>query len=224
MRTNYNPSVNIVRDAQRKVNYITTDNARRSAFQIVNDIKKGLRSFLLIGSYGTGKSSFLWAFQQSLMRQADHFSLNYSKKGSVRVINFVGSFVSLKTALQEHFHCEGVTEKELFSEIYNSYRDIQAEQPLLLICVDEFGKYLEYACKHDPEEELYFIQQLLEFINDPERNIVLLSTVHQNIDAYGFSLSNSQKQEWTKIKGRFRELTFNEPVEQLLFLAASHLA
>jgi hypothetical protein len=224
MRTNYNPSVNIVRDAERKVNYITTDNGRRSAFQIINDIKKGLRSFLLIGSYGTGKSSFLWAFQQSLLRQASHFALNYSKKGSVKAINLVGSFISLKTALQEYFNCEGVTEKELFSEIYNHYRDIQGEQPLLLICVDEFGKYLEYACKHEPESELYFIQQLLEFINNPERNIVLLSTVHQNIDAYGFSLSNSQKQEWTKIKGRFRELTFNEPVEQLLFLAASHLS
>lgn len=224
MRTNFNPSVNIVRDAMRKVNYIATDNARRSAFQIINDIKKGLRSFLLIGSYGTGKSSFLWSFQQSLLREANHFALNYSKKGSVKVINLVGSFVSLKTALQEYFDKDGASDKALFSEIYNEYRDIQGEHPLLLICVDEFGKYLEYASKHQPEEELYFIQQLLEFINDPERNIVLLATVHQNIDAYGFSLSNTQKQEWTKIKGRFRELTFNEPVEQLLRLAAIHLS
>ena len=33
----------------------------------------------------------------------------------------------------------------------------------------------------------------------------------------------SQKQEWTKVKGRFKEITFNEPVEQLLFLASEHL-
>lgn len=223
MRTNYNPSVNIVRDAQRKVNYIATDNARRSAFQIINDLKKGLRSFMLIGSYGTGKSSFLWAFQQSLLRTANHFAVNYAKKDSVRVINLVGSYTSLRTALQEYFDLDGATDKALFSELYNQYHDIKGEQPLLLVCVDEFGKFLEYAAKNQPEEELYFIQQLLEFINDPERQIVLLSTVHQNIDAYGFSLSNTQKQEWTKIKGRFRELTFNEPVEQLLLLAAAHL-
>jgi len=223
MRTNYNPSVNIVRDAQRKVNYIATDNARRSAFQIVNDVKKGLRSFLLIGSYGTGKSSFLWAFQQSLLKSENHFALNYASKESSRVINLVGSYVSLKTALQEYFHSEGATDKELFAELYNQYHDIAGQKPLLLICVDEFGKFLEYASKNQPEEELYFIQQLLEFVNDPERQIVLLATVHQNIDAYGFSLSNTQKQEWTKIKGRFRELTFNEPVEQLLLLAATHL-
>ena len=32
-----------------------------------------------------------------------------------------------------------------------------------------------------------------------------------------------QKQEWTKVKGRFKEITFNEPVEQLLFLASEHI-
>ncbi len=54
-------------------------------------------------------------------------------------------------------------------------------------------------------------------------NIVLFTTVHQNFDAYALALSQSQKQEWTKVKGRFREITFNEPVEQLLFLASEHL-
>src|SRR5690606_9286969 len=29
---------------------------------------------------------------------------------------------------------------------------------------------------------------------------------------------------WTKVKGRFREITFNEPVEQLLFLASEYVA
>ena len=31
-------------------------------------------------------------------------------------------------------------------------------------------------------------------------------------------------EEWTKVKGRFREITFNEPVEQLLFLASEYVA
>src|SRR5690606_33145165 len=53
--------------------------------------------------------------------------------------------------------------------------------------------------------------------------IVLFTTVHQNFDAYALALNQAQKQEWTKVKGRFKEITFNEPVEQLLFLASEHL-
>ena len=89
--------------------------------------------------------------------------------------------------------------------------------------IDEFGKFLEYAANNEPEKELYFLQQLAEFANNPDINIVLLTTVHQNFDAYALSLTQAQKQEWTKVKGRFREITFNEPVEQLLFLASEHL-
>jgi ribosomal protein S15P/S13E len=90
--------------------------------------------------------------------------------------------------------------------------------------LDEFGKFLEYASKHNPENELYFIQQLAEFCNNPKYNIVLITTVHQSFESYAYSLTSTQKQEWTKVKGRFREITFNEPVEQLLYLAAEHVA
>ncbi|MBK7853698.1 MAG: hypothetical protein IPJ79_01205 [Bacteroidetes bacterium] len=92
---------------------------------------------------------------------------------------------------------------------------------LLVLAIDEFGKYLEYAAKHDAEKELYFIQQLAEFCNHPDRNILLLTTLHQNFDAYSFGLTDRQRNEWTKVKGRLKEITFNEPIEQLLSLAAS---
>src|SRR6185312_16396053 len=42
-------------------------------------------------------------------------------------------------------------------------------------------------------------------------------------DTYSYELSKTLRQEWTKVKGRFRELTFNEPVEQLLYLASEHM-
>lgn len=45
-----------------------------------------------------------------------------------------------------------------------------------------------------------------------------IPTVHQSLESYAYGLSKTQQQEWTKVKGRFREITFNEPVEQLLFL------
>lgn len=225
MPTKFTTSVNIIRDSKRELNYIPTPNATRVVNQICNDFKRGTRSFNIIGSYGTGKSSFLWAFQQSLMGIKKHFSINLLPNPSVKFVNIVGEYKSIKEAFADHFDVKNNRHlaENIFSEIFNSYHDLGKRNPILFLVIDEFGKFLEYAAQNEPEKELYFIQQLAEFVNDPDNNILLFTTVHQNFDAYAISLTSSQKQEWTKVKGRFREITFNEPVEQLLFLASEHL-
>ena len=225
MQTKFTTSTNIIRDSSRELSYIPTPNALRVVNQISNDFKKGIRSFNIIGSYGTGKSSFLWALQQSLSGRKKFFNLNLLTNPNIEVINFIGEYKSIRSAFADYFDI-GQTKHEsenILSEIFNRYHELGKKNPLLILVIDEFGKYLEYASQNAPEKELYFIQQLSEFANNPDHNIILITTVHQNFDAYAFSLSNSQKQEWTKVKGRFREITFNEPIEQLLFLAAEHL-
>lgn len=225
MATNYSTSVNIIRDANRELLYLPTPNALQLANQLGNDFKKGLRSFNVIGSYGTGKSSFLWAFEQSLGGKKPYFKLNWLTEPTVSFINFVGEYKSITEVFANHFGVAGnkYETQHILSEIFNRYHDLGSQNPLLVLVVDEFGKFLEYAAQHEPERELYFIQQLTEFVNNSDHNICLLTTVHQNFDAYAFSLNQTQRQEWSKVKGRFREITFNEPVEQLLYLASEHL-
>jgi len=225
MQTKFTTSTNIVRDSAREINYIPTPNANRVVNQIANDFKKGIRSFNIIGSYGTGKSSFLWALQQSLQGKKRFFNFNLLQAPKVEIINFIGEFKSITNEFADYFD---VTQNKnqsqnILSEIFNRYHALGKKNPLLILVIDEFGKFLEYASQNSPEKELYFIQQLSEFANNPDHNIILLTAVHQNFDAYAFALRNVQKQEWTKVKGRFREIIFNEPVEQLLFLAAEHL-
>jgi hypothetical protein len=226
MANKHTTSVNIIRDSERDLNYIPTPNSKKAVDQICNDFKKGTRSFNIIGSYGTGKSSFLWAFQQSLSGRKKYFNINLLSNPSSAFINIIGEFKSIKESFADYFNVKNNKNlsENIFSEIYNKYYDLGKKNPLLIIVIDEFGKFLEYASQNDPEKELYFIQQLAEFANNPDNNILLLTTVHQNFDAYSYSLSNSQKQEWTKVKGRFREITFNEPIEQLLYLASEHLS
>lgn len=225
MQTKFTTSVNIIRDSHREINYIPTPNANRAVNQISNDFKKGIRSFNIIGSYGTGKSSFLWAYQQTVEEKKRFFNIGLINNPSFEIINFIGEYKSITNVFAEHFEVKAKrTETEnILSEIFNRYYDLGKKNPLLIIVIDEFGKFLEYAAQNSPEKELYFIQQLAEFANNSEYNILLVTTMHQNFDAYAFSLTSSQKQEWTKVKGRFKEITFNEPVEQLLFLAAEHL-
>jgi hypothetical protein len=226
MANKYTTSVNIVRDSNRQLNYIPTPNSVKAINQICNDFNKGTRSFNIIGSYGTGKSSFLWALQQSAKGIEKHFEINLLSNPNVEFINIVGEFRSIKEVFSDFFNINSNRNlsENIFSEIYNRYHELGDKNSLLFIIIDEFGKFLEYASQNDPERELYFIQQLAEFANAPDKNIILITTVHQNFDAYAYSLTVQQKQEWTKVKGRFREITFNEPVEQLLFLASEHLS
>jgi ribosomal protein S15P/S13E len=226
MANNFTTSVNIIRDTDRDFNYIPTPNARQVVSQIVNDFKKGIRSFNVVGTYGTGKSSFLLAFEQSLNGNKRYFEPNFLSNPKFDFIKFIGSYASIVEQFANAFEVQTNNNKQenILSEIFHRYHSIGKEDKVLFILIDEFGKFLEYASRNNPEKELYFVQQLAEFCNNPKHNIVLITTVHQSLESYAYSLSRTQQQEWTKVKGRFRELTFNEPVEQLLFLASEHIS
>lgn len=226
MANNFTTSVNIIRDTDRDFNYIPTPNARQVVSQVVNDFKKGIRSFNVVGTYGTGKSSFLLAFEQSVKGAKRYFEPNFLSNSKIDFVKVVGSYTSIIEEFADTFKVKTDKNKQEFilSEIFNRYHSIGKENKILFVLIDEFGKFLEYASKHNPERELYFVQQLAEFCNNPKHNIILITTVHQSLESYAYGLSKIQQQEWTKVKGRFREITFNEPVEQLLYLASEHIS
>lgn len=225
MSAKFNTSVNIIRDSDVELAYIPTPNAKQVAAQLLNDFKKGLRSFNIIGTYGTGKSSFLMAFEQTVLGKQGHFNVHFGEAGQIAFIKLVGSYASITDQFADYFEAFSAKDqnKHIFAAIYEQYARLQGDHKTLFILVDEFGKFLEYASKHNPEKELYFMQELAEFCNDASRRIVLVTTVHQSLESYAYGLSRTQQQEWTKVKGRFREITFNEPVEQLLYLASQYL-
>ncbi|MCC9134980.1 hypothetical protein ACFSKU_19205 [Pontibacter silvestris] len=224
MRNNYTPSINIIRDIDREVTYIPTPNTKRTVSQIIEDFRNGVRSFNLIGSYGTGKSSFLLALELSLKGTKPYFSVPFIKDQNFGTLKIVGSYKSIIETFANQLDITVDTDvtDNILTELVSFYKSL-GSQPLLFIVIDEFGKLLEYAAQNKPERELYFIQQLAELANDTKYNFVLITTIHQSFESYGYALSDSQRQEWTKVKGRFRDVTFNEPVEQLLYLASEHI-
>ncbi|MBP6664469.1 MAG: hypothetical protein KA168_04170 [Chitinophagales bacterium] len=229
MQNNFSPSVNIVRDNTKVINYITTPNAKQIFNQLVNDFKTGIHVFNLIGSYGTGKSSFLWALQQSLQTTTSYFEGAKVAFGDFQTINFlsvVGGYKSLSDVFKEELQIKAESIAEILQAFDAYYQNqIAPNNGLLFIVIDEFGKHLEYAAKNQPEKELYFLQQLAEYINDSDKQIILLTTLHQSFSAYAKNnnLTREQEQEWEKVRGRFKDLTFNEPIEQLLFLASAFM-
>ncbi|WP_298247930.1 hypothetical protein [uncultured Christiangramia sp.] len=223
MKTSFSPSVNIIRDDQVKLDYHVTPNGEKTVEGIFSNFEKGIHSFNLIGSFGTGKSAFLWALEKSLTKENEFFKTPYN--GNVKFIKLIGEYRSLKSVLDEEFNINEdlSSNQKLFDSIFKKYAEVKDSNGLLVIAIDEFGKFLEYASRNNPEDEIYFFQKLAEFINAPDRNILLLTSIHQNFESYGFKLDKTGKEEWRKVKGRFKDLTFNEPVEQLLFLASKSL-
>jgi hypothetical protein len=214
-------SKNILRDRnEHGEDYITTSNAVRIYERIVSNFKSGQHSFSIIGSYGTGKSSFLLAFERHLLGVRQHFTpLNGEFKGikQIKFHKLIGSPVSFKCALAESL---GLSTTSNSSQILEKLDDMVKANESLVLLVDEFGKFLEHAAAHQPEEELYFIQELTEHFNAPARRWIFILSLHQNFNAYARKLSQGQRDEWAKIKGRLIDLAFDEPISQLVYFAA----
>ncbi len=226
MRTNtYTPSININRDIDSKFKYLPTRNTQSVFNQIISNYHKGSRSFSIIGSYGTGKSAFIIAMEQSLLRKKNIYdaSLLFDNQQNFEFINIVGEHTSLISSITKRF---GIETSELSTGDIVSTIDEYCKQNsnrVLVLVIDEFGKFLEYAARNNPEKELYFIQQLAEMVNDKSKEILFLTVLHKNFNAYSLELTSTQIDEWNKVKGRLVELNFNEPVEQLLYLAAEKI-
>ena len=226
MARTFSLSANIENGFAEGMQYLVTPNAKNAIHNIVNDYNSGIHSFTIIGSYGTGKSSFLLALESDLKKTSKKKYLldskNLSNAKSFEIMNIVGDYAEMSLLLSRALNVEGDT-SSILDRLKNYYNQCQKKGKFLLIVVDEFGKVLEHAAKNNPEKELYFLQKLSELVNVPNRQMMLLTTLHQNFGAYAKGLTEAQANEWTKVKGRFKEITFVEPVEQLLHLASVQL-
>lgn len=215
-------SVNI-EEAETAGEYIVTPNVRRVYEDIAQSYRSGNHSFCIIGTYGTGKSCFLANLMSDIEAGADGCTFkrggwdvwNYKK---AETIGITCDYRPLKDILAEKLPFAG---DDILAGLRTHVSQKDAK-PLVLF-LDEFGKVLEHAAKCDPEKELYFIQQLAEFCNATKRDILLVAAIHQGMTSYANRLSAAQKNEWEKVKGRFYEVAFAEPVEQVLFLAARRI-
>lgn len=228
MRSKFSPSINIIRDYNNEIDYILTTNSQRIFSQIVHDYQIGTRSFNIIGSYGTGKSAFLLAFEQHLKGKKNYFDKinnNFNKIKYFKFLNMIGEYSSIIDSFANNLNLntKNLSSQTIIKKLDTYYKKLANKNICLVILIDEFGKFLEYASANDPEKELYFVQQIAEYVNDPQKNILFITVLHQSFDEYSRKLNKAQRNEWEKVKGRLKEIVFNEPVEQLLFLASERI-
>ena len=92
----------------------------------------------------------------------------------------------------------------------------------LLLVIDELGKFLEYAAQSPAQGDVFVLQTLAEFATrSTQTPLFLLTILHQAFEEYAHRLAKSQREEWAKVQGRFEDIAFVEPAEQILRLIGS---
>ncbi|WP_417859761.1 hypothetical protein [Winogradskyella sediminis] len=221
-----NISTNILRDQSVKIDYLATPNAKEIFDRMFLHNYGANKSFNLIGNYGTGKSTFLWALEKNLKKEEPFFT---NIQGSKNIIDFdfikiIGSNTSLTSILSNELKLKGNVDSELIIKALEKRRkSSKTKGKGLIIIIDEFGKLLEYASSNNSTDDIYLLQQISEWTNNDKNDTYFIITLHQNFSSYGKNLSSQDKLEWEKVKGRFVDLVFNEPVEQLIYFASKKL-
>ena len=87
----------------------------------------------------------------------------------------------------------------------------------ILLVVDELGKLFEYAARYPQKGDVFVLQELAEQAARSTSNpIILVGLLHQSFQEYGLHLDAATRREWAKIQGRFEDIAFLEPAEQVI--------
>ena len=94
----------------------------------------------------------------------------------------------------------------------------------LMLILDELGKFLEFAALHPQRQDVFLLQRLAETASrSSDEPLFVVCLLHQGFNAYADYLNQSAQREWEKVAGRFDEIVFNQPIEQLAGLITSAL-
>lgn len=188
------------------------------------------RAFTWTGSFGTGKSSlalFLTALlggdddtrkacadylKESAGKAADNFkALTDTPKWDILTItgkngSLSQDFVSLVTSNDGSIDNHRAAIEALVEH--------SRKTPTILV-IDELGKYLE---KGDTDN-CYFLQELAEAVNRSQTQMLVIGILHQSFEAYAKGLSQVQRDEWSKVQGRYVDIPLlTAPSETLRLL------
>lgn len=231
--------------------YVVTSTSRRLARDILTELDedRGTRAWSLTGPYGSGKSAFALFLMNLLCRgvpwQSEAFNIqeevDFDKNSFVpvpvvadrsplepRLAASIGeAFEGLDADIVSQASGiagkdDGITGDEL-AELLNDAAEVartEGEGGIALV-VDEFGKFLEYASEKPEERDLFFLQTLAETAARSDVPVLFLTILHAGFVDYLPTQDQVHRQEWEKIQGRFRDVAFQLPVEQLLGLVGA---
>ena len=250
VRGRFHRSVNLPGDWRRQTDlsdYVVTPTIRDLASRIVVELEdpRGTRSWSITGPYGTGKSAFALFLADLLAAEFPSHPVGEEIIDSVTV-PLVQRFVpvllvaerkplgpALKRALAEALDDvspalarrvrssrarSGSALARLLLEVADSVRESGCGG--LFLVVDELGKFLELAAVDPEVGDVFLLQQIAEACERSETPIVFVTILHSGFADYLRVGDELRRSEWQKIQGRFHDVPFHLPAEQMVSLVA----
>lgn len=107
-------------------------------------------------------------------------------------------------------------------DLLDCVKALEQHAPVLL-CLDEFGKVLEFAAEKPAVGDLYVLQLLAEHCNTDTVPSCILTSQHLSVADYSQALPVAAQREWLKVQGRFEDVAFASSFDQSVALIRGHL-
>jgi hypothetical protein len=91
----------------------------------------------------------------------------------------------------------------------------------VLLIIDELGKFLEFAAADPERGDIFVLQLLAEATHNGDSNLLLVTLLHQAFEQYAANLAAGLRAEWAKIQGRFEDVAYQAPPEEIIDLLAA---
>ncbi|UXI00775.1 DUF6079 family protein [Photobacterium sp. TY1-4] len=107
---------------------------------------------------------------------------------------------------------------ELISSLQDTLAKSGSDAPKgIILVIDELGKFLEYASRHEDNNDLFVLQAIAEHAQQHhEVRLLQFVMLHKSFDQYAQGLTEQAKNQWSAVHGRFEEIPFIENTEQVL--------
>ena len=222
----YRRSIHIVHDElQRTSDYLPTQMAEEIAGVIVSEAYQhsGDRVWTITGPYGSGKSAF-GVFLVDILTRSDpvHDAAKDIKRKFIGQhkpmlpILVQASRGPLIPALDQALIRCSASKNRFSSSGHELLQEVtEASEGGVLVIVDEIGQYLEYAAQ-TTHGDLFVLQQIAETVQRTKKPCIFVGILHSGFGDYLSDRDPIRRSEWQKIQGRFRDVAFIQPRDQML--------
>ena len=208
------------------------------------------RAYTITGPYGSGKSTLAVYLSYLISKNKTHrtaahkklqktnktlstdINNNFDIKDGWLIIKHVcgiespapAILSSILKALKKSFNQEELkvlNDEECLSRIKTELSKPRNGADGIVLMLDEMGKALDFQSREN--KDLHIFQSLADIVQQAKFPVVLIGFLHQAFTEYAKNKDASSQNDWAKVQGRYRDLSYNPSIDESLVLVGESI-